>query len=102
MRLGVGVARLRREPGAALGWLRAIARRRPADLEARLLLAELELASGDVERAIDEAGIAIQLAPDDVRGMSLLLQAEAHRHVPPPCPPTTQRRDDRTADYNLL
>jgi hypothetical protein len=46
-------------------------------VELRLRLAELELCAGELERAIAEAGIAIQLAPGDVRGMSLLLQAQA-------------------------
>lgn len=56
--------------------LRHVSARRPTDVELRLLLAELELAAGDVDRAIAEAGIAIQLAPADLRGMSLLLQAQ--------------------------
>lgn len=61
---------------AALARLRHVSARRPTDVELRLLLAELELAAGDVDRAIAEAGIAIQLAPADLRGMSLLLQAQ--------------------------
>ncbi|MBW3605509.1 MAG: hypothetical protein KY460_11500 [Actinobacteria bacterium] len=55
--------------------------RRPGDIEIRLLLAELELAAGEIDRAIAEAGIAIQLAPDDLRGMSLLLEAQARAEV---------------------
>lgn len=62
---------------AARTRLRHLSTRRPGDLEVRLLLAELELAAGEVDRAIAEAGIAIQLAPDDLRGMSLLLRAQA-------------------------
>lgn len=71
------MANLRRRPHKALVRLRADAARRPANLELRLLLAELELAAGDIDRAIADAGIAIQLAPADLRGMSLLLQAQA-------------------------
>lgn len=71
------MANLRRRPNKALVRLRADAARRPTDLELRLLLAELELAAGDIDRAIADAGIAIQLAPTDLRGMSLLLQAQA-------------------------
>lgn len=76
-RLRVRLACLRRRPNAAVRRLRRVTDRRPADLEVRLLLAELELAAGAIDRAIAEAGMAIQLAPDDLRGMSLLLQAEA-------------------------
>jgi Flp pilus assembly protein TadD len=68
---------LRRHPTAALLQLRPAAARHPTDVELRLRLAELELAAGELERAIAEAAIAIQLAPSDVRGMSLLLQAQA-------------------------
>lgn len=66
-----------RRPTEALTRLRPIAARHPTDVELRLRLAELELCAGELERAIAEAGIAIQLAPGDVRGMSLLLQAQA-------------------------
>lgn len=75
------MAFLRRRPAAAAARLRQVTGRRPGDLEARLLLAEVELAAGEVERAIADAGIAIQLAPDDLRGMSLLLQAEARSEL---------------------
>jgi protein involved in temperature-dependent protein secretion len=68
---------LRRHPTEALSRLRPVTARRPTDVELRLRLAELELAAGELERAIAEAAIAIQLAPGDVRGMSLLLQAQA-------------------------
>jgi predicted Zn-dependent protease len=77
MRVRVWLAFLRRRPTEALTRLRPVAVRRPADVELRLQLAELELAAGELERAIAEAGIAIQLAPADSRGMSLLLQAQA-------------------------
>jgi hypothetical protein len=77
---------LRRHPTQALSHLRPVAARRPTDVELRL--AELELAAGELQRAIAEAAIAIQLAPGDVRGMSLLLQ---HRRgwtrVPAPLEP---------------
>jgi Flp pilus assembly protein TadD len=77
-RVRVRTAFLRwRRPNEALTRLRPIAARHPADVELRLHLAELELCAGELERAITEAGIAIQLAPGDVRGMSLLLQAQA-------------------------
>lgn len=76
-RARVRLAFLRHRPTEALDHLRPVAARRPADVELRLQLAELELAVGELERAIVEAGIAIQLAPRDVRGMSLLLQAQA-------------------------
>ena len=81
MRLGVRLVCLRRRPGAAVSRLREVTGRRPADLEVRLLLAELELAVGDVDCAIAEAGIAIQLAPDDLRGMTLLLRAQARSEL---------------------
>jgi Flp pilus assembly protein TadD len=68
---------LRRRPTRALDHLRPVAARHPTDVELRLRLAELELAAGELQRAIAEAAIAIQLAPGDVRGMSLLLQAQA-------------------------
>ena len=76
-RARVRLAFLRHRPVDALEHLRPVAARRPSDLELRLQLAELELAVGELERAIADAGIAIQLAPRDVRGMSLLLQAQA-------------------------
>ncbi|HSK90616.1 MAG TPA: tetratricopeptide repeat protein [Euzebyales bacterium] len=76
-RVRVRLAYLRHRPSDALERLRPVAARRPADVELRLQLAELELVAGELERAIAEAGIAIQLAPGDVRGMSLLLQAQA-------------------------
>lgn len=87
-RLWLGVTRLRvrlsclygRQQGARTR-LRRLTTRCPGDLEVRLLLAELELAAGELDRAIDEAGIAIQLAPDDLRGMSLLLQAQAQAEM---------------------
>ena len=78
-RARVRLAYLRHRPDQALQRLRPIAVRRPGDVELRLLLAELELAAGELERAIAEAGMAIQLAPGDVRGMSLLLQAQARQ-----------------------
>lgn len=81
VRLGVRVACLRRRPGTAVWRLRQVTDRRPGDLEVRLLLAELELAVGDVDRAIAEAGMAIQLAPDDLRGMTLLLRAQARSEL---------------------
>lgn len=73
----VRLACLRQGPTEAVARLRPVTARRPADVELRLLLAELELAAGELERAIAEAGFAIQLAPGDVRGMGLLLQAQA-------------------------
>lgn len=76
-RVRVRLAFLRQRPTDALTHLRPVALRRPTDVELRLQLAELELAAGELERAIAEAGIAIQLAPGDIRGMSLLLQAQA-------------------------
>lgn len=81
MRLSVRMACLRQRPGAAVSRLRQVTGRRPDDLEVRLLLAELELALGEVDRAIAEAGIAIQLAPDDLRGMTLLLRAQARSEL---------------------
>lgn len=81
LRLGVRMACLRRRHSAAVSRLRQVTGRRPADLEVRLLLAELELAMGDVDRAIAEAGIAIQLAPGDLRGMTLLLRAQARSEL---------------------
>jgi Flp pilus assembly protein TadD len=75
------MACLRQRPGNAVSRLRQVTGRRPADLEVRLLLAELELAMGDVDRAIAEAGIAIQLAPPDLRGMTLLLRAQARSEL---------------------
>ena len=80
-RARVRLAYLRHRPAEALEHLRPIAARRPADVELRQQLAELELAAGELERAIAEAGMAIQLAPRDVRGMSLLLQAQAQLDV---------------------
>lgn len=80
-RLGVRLSYARRRPQRARARLRQATERRPADVELRLLLAELELAAGDIDRAIAEAGIAIQLAPGDLRGMSLLLQAQARAEV---------------------
>jgi predicted Zn-dependent protease len=77
----VRFASLRQRPKVALARLRPLAARRPADVELRLQLAELELSAGEIDRAIAEAGIAIQLAPSDVRGMSLLLQAQARREA---------------------
>jgi Flp pilus assembly protein TadD len=68
---------LRRRPSKALLHLRPVAARHPTDVELHLRLAELELAAGELQRAIAEAAFAIQLAPRDVRGMSLLLQAQA-------------------------
>lgn len=76
-RLRVRLACLRHRPSDAVAHLRPIAARRPTDVEVHLQLAELELAIGELERAIAEAAIAIQLAPADTRGMSLLLQAQA-------------------------
>lgn len=75
--LWVRVAHLRHRPQDALCRLRPLVARYPADVELRLRLAELELAVGEVDRAIAEAAIAIQLAPRDLRGMGLLLQAQA-------------------------
>ena len=77
----VRVARLRQRPNDALARLRPLTARRPTDVELRLQLAELELSAGEIDRAIAEAGIAIQLAPSDIRGMSLLLQAQARREA---------------------
>lgn len=79
-RLGVRVS-VPGYPQRARARLRQISARRPGDLEIRLLLAELELAAGEIDRAIAEAGMAIQLAPDDLRGMSLLLEAQAKAEV---------------------
>ncbi|CAN5906480.1 hypothetical protein BH23ACT10_BH23ACT10_33260 [soil metagenome] len=76
-RLGVRISYLCRRPQYGRSRLRQLTNRRPGDVEVRLLLAELELAAGEIDRAIAEAGIAIQLAPDDLRGMSLLLEAQA-------------------------
>lgn len=76
-RLGVRLSYLCRQPQYARSRLRQLTSRRPSDVEVRLLLAELELAAGEIDRAIAEAGIAIQLAPADLRGMSLLLEAQA-------------------------
>ena len=56
-RARVRLAYLRHRPDQALQRLRPIAVRRPGDVELRLLLAELELAAGELERAIAEAGL---------------------------------------------
>jgi predicted Zn-dependent protease len=77
----VRLASLRHRPKDALARVRALTTRCPADVELRLQLAELELCAGEIDRAIAEAGIAIQLAPSDIRGMSLLLQAQARREA---------------------
>jgi Flp pilus assembly protein TadD len=75
-RLRVRLACYRQRPSDAVAHLRPVAARRPTDVELHLRLAELELAIGELERAIAEAAIAIQLAPADTRGMSVLLQAQ--------------------------
>lgn len=79
-RLFVTAARIRLRAGrrrrTGLAWLRRAAARRPDDVELRLLLAERELAAGHLDRAIDAAGIAIQLAPHDGRGLDLLRAAQ--------------------------